>query len=277
MRFLGIAISNAISYLPPLQVVTAPLIFQQILNLPLRVVPIFGVPIPHVMHHVNPNSWKKRSVKCVFSPCFCMSFSYSHESVLWLCYCYVSFFHLIITENKYFFTFIFLFFAKIYQICHQISFVQRKNSEKLRIRSEKLQIRPQWYTRIHILGGIPLAQVIMLLLCFIFRLIITENKYFLHLYFYSLQKYIKFVIKYHFCKGKNSEKLRIRSEKLQIHPQWYTRGYPLSTSVHTPITPVWANLQLFRANAQLFPKKLRICHEMLCIHPENLHPNWTWL
>ena len=54
-------------------------------------------------------------------------------------------------------------------------------------------------------------------------------------------------------------------------------GIPLPQMCIPPITPVWANLQLFRANVQLFPKKLRIRHEMLRIRPEKLRPNWTWL
>ena len=42
-------------------------------------------------------------------------------------------------------------------------------------------------------------------------------------------------------------------------------GIPSPQVCIPPITPVWANLQLFIANAQLFPKKLRIRREMLCI------------
>ena len=53
----------------------------------------------------------------------------------------------ILTKNKYFSTFIFLFFVHIYQNFHQISFLQRKHSEKLHIHPEKLQIRPQSCSR----------------------------------------------------------------------------------------------------------------------------------
>ena len=84
---------------------------------------------------------------------------------------------------------------------------------------------------------------------------------------------MKFVIKYHFYKGKILKSCTFALKSCKFTHNDMLGGIPLPQVCIPPITPVWANLQLFRANVQVFPKKLHIHHEMLCIRPENLHPN----